>query len=205
MSARSLNKVTLIGNLTRDPELRYTPSGTVVCTFTVATNRDWVDQSGQKQESTEFTRAVAWSKLAEICSQLLRKGRKVYVEGRLQTRDWTTQEGQQRQTTEVVINEMIALGAPTGSVNETMETVGYDGGPMSPEDEVFVPEDVVAAVSDVQTDQKGAGADNNDIDDEGKASNSKKKKNDSDGDKKTVEADNDAESDESVSDDEIPF
>lgn len=109
MAVRSLNKVTLIGNLTRDPELRYTPNGTAVCSFTVATNREWTVESGEKREEAEFTRIVSWNKLAELCSQLLSKGRKVYVEGRLQTRSWTSQDGQQRMATEVVINDMIVL------------------------------------------------------------------------------------------------
>lgn len=107
--ARSLNKVELIGNLTRDPELRYTPQGTAVCTFGLATNRQWVTDSGEKKEDAEFHRIVAWNKLAEICSQLLAKGRKVYVEGRLQTRSWTGQDGAQRTTTEIVINDMLIL------------------------------------------------------------------------------------------------
>lgn len=107
--ARSLNKVTLIGNLTRDPELRYTPQGTAVCTFGIATNRQWTTDAGEKKEDAEFHRAVAWNKLAEICSQLLTKGRKVYVEGRLQTRSWTGQDGNQRTSTEIVINDMIIL------------------------------------------------------------------------------------------------
>jgi len=109
MSSRSLNKVQLIGNLTRDPELRYTPQGTAVCTFGLATNRSWTTDTGEKREETEFHRIVAWNKLAELCSQLLFKGRKVYVEGRLQTRTWAAQDGSQRQTTEVVIEEMIIL------------------------------------------------------------------------------------------------
>jgi single-strand DNA-binding protein len=109
MSVRSLNMVQLIGNLTRDPELRYTPQGTAVCTFGLATNREWTDQERQKQEEAEFHRIVAWHKLAELCSQLLFKGRKVYVEGRLQTRNWKGQDEQERQTTEVVIDNMIIL------------------------------------------------------------------------------------------------
>lgn len=109
MAVRSLNKVQLIGNLTRDPELRYTPNGTAVATFTVATNREWTVESGERREETEFTRVVSWNKLAELCSQLLSKGRKVYVEGRLQTRSWTGQDGNQRTTTEVVISDMIVL------------------------------------------------------------------------------------------------
>lgn len=114
MSARSLNKVLLIGNLTRDPELRYTPQGTAVCTFGLATNREWVDASGQKQEGAEFHNIVAWTKLAEICSQLLFKGRKCYVSGRLQTRSWQGQDGAERSKTEVVIDEMIAFGEGRG-------------------------------------------------------------------------------------------
>lgn len=117
MSARSLNKVMLIGNLTRDPELRYTPQGTAVVTFGLATNREWVDASGQKQESTDFHKIVAWNKLAEICSQLLFKGRKVYVQGRLQTRSWQGQDGNERQTTEIVIDEMIAFGEGKGGAS----------------------------------------------------------------------------------------
>ncbi len=115
MSARSLNRVQLIGNLTRDPELRYTPQGTAVCTIGLATNRTWVpSDGGDRQEETEYHRVVAWAKLAEICSQLLYKGRKVYVEGRLQTRKWTGQDGNEREVTEVVIDNMIALGNPKG-------------------------------------------------------------------------------------------
>jgi single-strand DNA-binding protein len=113
--ARSLNKVELIGNLTRDPELRYTPQGTAVCTFGLATNRQWTTGEGEKKEDAEFHRIVAWNKLAELCAQLLTKGRKAYVEGRLQTRRWTGQDGQERTTTEIVISDMIILdtrGAP---------------------------------------------------------------------------------------------
>lgn len=106
---KSLNRVQLIGNLTRDPELRYTPSGTAVCTFSIATNRSWTLDSGEKKDETEFHRVVAWNKLAEICSQFLTKGRKVYVEGRLTTRSWTSQDGQQKSVTEIVISDMILL------------------------------------------------------------------------------------------------
>ncbi len=107
--ARSLNKVELIGNLTRDPELRYTPQGTAVCTFGLATNRSWVTDSGEKREEADFHRLVAWNKLAELCSQLLTKGRKIYIEGRLSNRSWTAQDGTQRNITEIVINDMIIL------------------------------------------------------------------------------------------------
>lgn len=107
--ARSLNKVMLIGNLTRDPEMRYTPQGTAVCTFGVATNRNWTTENGEKKEDAEFHNIVAWNKLAEICSQFLKKGRKVYVEGRLSTRSWQGQDGSQKQRTEVVISDMVIL------------------------------------------------------------------------------------------------
>src|SRR6266567_3509134 len=109
--AKSLNRVQLIGNLTRDPELRYTPNGNAVCTFGLATNRSWTTDSGEKREETDFHRIVAWNKLAELCSQFLVKGGKVYVEGRLSTRSWTGQDGQQRSTTEVIIDDMILLGS----------------------------------------------------------------------------------------------
>lgn len=125
MSSRSLNKVMLIGNLTRDPELRYTPQGTPVCTFGLATNRSWVPSSGgERQEETEFHRIVAWQKLAELCSQLLFKGRKVYAEGRLQTRNWTSQDGQERTTTEIVIDNMIILDSRRRPGEEGMEGMG---------------------------------------------------------------------------------
>ncbi len=109
MSSRSLNKVILIGNLTRDPELRYTPAGTAVCTIGLATNRSWTTQSGDTKEETEFHRIVAWNKLGELCAQLLAKGRKVYVEGRLATHSWTGQDNVQHTTTEIVIEDMIIL------------------------------------------------------------------------------------------------
>jgi single-strand DNA-binding protein len=107
--ARSLNRVQLIGNLTRDPELRYTPSGAAVCSFGLATNRSWKTDDGQQHEESEFHNIVAWNKLAELCSQFLVKGRKVYVEGRLATREWTGQDGAKRNRTEVVIDDMILL------------------------------------------------------------------------------------------------
>jgi len=123
--ARSLNKVTLIGNLTRDPELRYTPQGTAVCTFGLATNRQWKTDNGEKKEDAEFHRIVAWTKLAEICGQLLKKGRKVFVEGRLQTRKWSGQDGVERQTTEVVITDMMLLDSK-GSSGESFDVTDAD-------------------------------------------------------------------------------
>jgi single-strand DNA-binding protein len=107
---RGVNKVILIGNLGGDPELRSTPSGTSVATFTLATNENWTDKDGSKQERTEWHRIVTWGKLAEICGQYLRKGRQVYIEGRLQTRSWEDKQGNQRKTTEIVAREMQMLG-----------------------------------------------------------------------------------------------
>lgn len=115
MATRSLNKVMLIGNLVRDPELRYTPKNTAVVNFTVATNRSWTDSEGNEQEDAEFTRCVAWGKLAEIVDQIMHKGRKVYVEGRLQTRDWEDNDGNTRRSTEVVADQVIALDPRSSS------------------------------------------------------------------------------------------
>lgn len=106
--ARSLNRVQLIGNLTRDPELRYTPAGNAVCTFSLATNRSWTTDAGEKREETDFHKIVAWNKLAELCSDLLVKGKKIYVEGRLQNREFD-KDGVKKSITEIVIDDMIVL------------------------------------------------------------------------------------------------
>jgi single-strand DNA-binding protein len=109
MARRGVNKVILIGNIGADPELRYTPSGTAVTNFNMATNENWTDNSGDKQAKTEWHRIVVWGRLAEICNQYLRKGSKVYIEGRLQTRSWEGQDGQKKYTTEVVARDMQIL------------------------------------------------------------------------------------------------
>jgi len=110
--ARSLNKVMIIGNLTRDPEARTTPNGVNVTSFGVATNFTWRDPQGNPQEKVEYHNVVAWRKLGEICAQYLKKGRKVYVEGRLQTRDWQDQAGMKHYRTEIIATDMVMLGAP---------------------------------------------------------------------------------------------
>lgn len=110
----SLNRATIIGNLTRDPEVRKTSTGQSVCSFSVATNRNWTGQDGTKQEASDFHNVVAWGKLAEICGQYLTKGRKVYVDGRMQTRDWEGQDGVRRYRTEIVTENMIILDRPAG-------------------------------------------------------------------------------------------
>lgn len=99
-----VNKVILIGNLGKDPEVRYTPGGQAVANFNIATNENWTDKQGQKQERTEWHRIVVWGKAAELCGEYLSKGRQVYIEGRLQTREWNNKEGQKQYTTEVVAN-----------------------------------------------------------------------------------------------------
>ena len=109
MSRGGVNKVILIGNLGADPELKYTPSGVPVVNFSLATSESWTDKSGERQERTEWHRIVLWRKLAEIAGQYLRKGSKIYVEGKLQTRSWDDQSGQKRYTTEVVVNDMQML------------------------------------------------------------------------------------------------
>jgi single-strand DNA-binding protein len=120
--AKSLNKVQLIGNLTRDPELRYTPSGSAVCTFGMATNRSWTTDTGEKHDEPEFHRIVTWNKLAEICSQFLVKGRQVYIEGRLQTRSYTAADNQQKSITEIVADNMILLDRGHGSAAQGSST-----------------------------------------------------------------------------------
>lgn len=105
----NLNKAMIIGNLTRDPEVRTTPNGTSVASFSIATNVIWTDQSGQRQEKAEFHNIVAWRKLADICGQYLRRGSKVYLEGRLQTREWVGQDGVKRYRTEIIAENMIML------------------------------------------------------------------------------------------------
>jgi single-strand DNA-binding protein len=122
----SLNKAMVIGNLTRDPEIRNTPSGQTVASFSVATNLVWNDQSGQQQSKTEFHNIIAWRKLGEICGQYLSKGIKVYIEGRLQTSEWTSPDGNKRQRTEIIADNMIILtpkGSGGGAVNKTEEEI----------------------------------------------------------------------------------
>jgi single-strand DNA-binding protein len=107
---RGLNKVMIIGHVGREPEMRYTPSGRPVTSFSVATSRSWISAEGERREETEWFNVVAWSSLAEICKTHLVKGQQVYIEGRLQTRGWEDEQGKKHFRTEVVANEMILLG-----------------------------------------------------------------------------------------------
>ncbi len=120
----SVNKVILVGNLGRDPEVRFMPNGEAVCNFSIATTDSWKDKAGAKQERTEWHNIVMYRKLAEIAGEYLKKGRPVYVEGRLQTRKWQTKEGQDRYTTEIIADQMQMLGGKdSGGSNAS-----YDGG-----------------------------------------------------------------------------
>ncbi len=110
MAQRSLNKVLLLGNLGRDPEVRYTASGKAVTTFTLATSQRWRDQDGNDQERTEWHRVVAWGRLGEIAGEYLSKGKQVFVEGRIQTREWEDQEGNRRTTVEIIASDIIMMG-----------------------------------------------------------------------------------------------
>lgn len=149
----NLNKAMLIGNLTRDPETKTTPTGQTVTTFGLATNLVWTDSSGEKQKKAEFHNIVAWRKLADICGQYLKKGNKIYIEGRLQTRDWEGQDGVKRYRTEIVADNMIMLdtkgsnsggGASTSSEGEQSSPSGNDfsqpepQNPKDKEDEIKV-------------------------------------------------------------------
>ena len=107
----SVNKVILVGNLGKDPELRYTPSGTAVATFSLATTERYKDREGQKQEKTEWHNIVAWRQLAEICGKFLHKGKQIYIEGKIQTRSYDDRDGNKRYITEIVVDQMQMLGS----------------------------------------------------------------------------------------------
>lgn len=150
----SLNKVHLIGNVTRDPEVRQVSSGQMVCTIGVATNRTWKDQSGSKQEAVEFHNVVCWGRLAEIVGQYLRKGNKVYFEGRLQTRSWENDQGVKQYRTEIVAENMIILTPKSASGSGSP---AYSGGlkaqessaPAASTDDVQFPGEEKIAVEDL--------------------------------------------------------
>lgn len=111
MAERGVNKVILVGRLGADPEMKFTATGTGVCRLSVATSESWTDKDGQKKDRTEWHRVIAWAKLAQICGEYLKKGRQVYVEGRLQTRSWEDKTGNKRYSTEIVANTVQFLGS----------------------------------------------------------------------------------------------
>jgi single-strand DNA-binding protein len=139
-----INKAILVGNLGRDPEVRYTTSGMAVANFSIATSERWKDKnSGEMQERTEWHRIVAWGRLGEICGEYLSKGRQVYIEGRIQTRDWEDRDGNKRYTTEIVASEMKMLGSKEGNSGYkapgSSELPEYDGPPLPEEQDDDIP------------------------------------------------------------------
>jgi single-strand DNA-binding protein len=137
-----LNRVMIIGRLTRDPELRSLPSGRSVASFSVATNRQWTDQSGQKQKQVEYHNIVAWARLAETASQYLRKGAQVYVEGHLQTRDWTAQDGSKKNRTEIICDNFIMLGSKPSNFEPSSGSAPQSSGPSEVVEEEIKVEDI---------------------------------------------------------------
>lgn len=144
----------LIGNLTRDPELRYTPGGMAVASFGLATNRVWVTKQGERKEDAQFHRIVAWNKLAELCSQLLSKGRRVYVDGRIQYREYNDQENNKKQIAEIVIDDMVILdnkgnGSNADHDDHMIANFSEEAQPIAAEevagviDDIIIPDDVV--------------------------------------------------------------
>ncbi len=145
----SVNKVILLGRLGQDPELKYTPGGSPVCNFSMATTESWTDKSGQKQEKTEWHRIVVWGKLAELCNQYLAKGRQAFVEGRLQTRSWDDKEGNKRYTTEIMANTVQFIGGATANNNNTQNVDSSYAQPAAPTQEYAVANDAHFAADDI--------------------------------------------------------
>lgn len=149
---RSVNKVILIGNLTRDPELRQTPNGQNVTTFGLATNREWTTKDGQRNNSAEFHECVAWAHLAEICQKFLKKGNLIYVEGYLKTRSWDSPEGVKKFKTEIVVQDMIRLekrpagvqdvANETNAAPETTQETAPEDEPLPPSEESAIEKDL---------------------------------------------------------------
>lgn len=132
----SVNKAIILGNLGRDPELRHTPGGKAVATLRVATNEVWTDQSGERQERTEWHTVVVWGRQAENCNQYLKKGRTVYVEGRLSTRKWQDKEGKDRYTTEVVADRVQFIGGGSGGGGRDFEDQSLEPPPPGGNDDI---------------------------------------------------------------------
>lgn len=156
MPSRCLNRVMLIGNLTRDPELRYTPAGMAVVSFGLATNRVWMTKQGEKKEDAQFHRIVAWNKLAELCSQLLSKGRRVYVDGRIQYREYVDAENNKKQISEIVIDDMVILdNKGVGGANVESHEDDLSAGPVDVAsdaiEDIVIPDDVVDAPAAPET------------------------------------------------------
>lgn len=150
----SVNKVILLGRLGQDPELKYTPGGSAVCNFSLATTEAWTDKQGQKQEKTEWHRVVVWGKLAELCNQYLAKGRQAFLEGRLQTRSWDDKEGNKKYTTEILASTVQFIGGATANNNSTAnntnnQTVDSSYNQAAPAQEYQVANDASFAADDI--------------------------------------------------------
>ncbi len=165
MPSRCLNRVMLIGNLTRDPELRYTPAGMAVVSFGLATNRVWTTKQGERKEDAQFHRIVAWNKLAELCSQLLSKGRRVYVDGRIQYREYIDQENNRKQIAEIVIDDMIIIDNKhntdshndvEGDLSSDQTEVAINEVQESPIEDIVIPDDLgeIPVVEEKKEDKK---------------------------------------------------
>lgn len=146
----SVNKVILLGRLGQDPELKYTPGGSAVCNFSLATTEAWTDKQGQKQEKTEWHRVVVWGKLAELCNQYLAKGRQAFLEGRLQTRSWDDKDGNKRYTTEILASTVQFIGGATASNNGANIDSSYSQAPAAaPAQEYQISSDASFAADDI--------------------------------------------------------
>lgn len=145
----SVNKVILLGRLGQDPELKYTPGGSPVCNFSLATTESWTDKSGQKQEKTEWHRVVVWGKLAELCNQYLSKGRQAFLEGRLQTRAWDDKDGNKRYTTEILASTVQFIGGPSANANQSTGVDHSYAQPAAPQPEYQIASDASFAADDI--------------------------------------------------------
>lgn len=166
MSSKSLNKVELIGNLTRDPELKYTPQGTAVCDIGLATNRSWTTPTGEIREDVQFHKIVAWRKLAELAGQLLKKGRKVYIEGSLAYRKYVGKDGVERTTTEIVMNDFILMdnkSASTSNVAEVNASESNSAKANATSNEASAPSDDFSVEDLTAIDEQSSGASDDDI------------------------------------------
>lgn len=183
MASRSLNRVMLIGNLTRDPELKYTQAGTAICTFGVATNRTWKTQDGQTKEDVQYHRIVSWQKLAELCGKLLSKGSKVFLEGRITYRTFTARDGQEKSITEIILDDFIVFtyGKRTSTDFQASQTE-------RPESEVKIEEK-----KEEEEEEKG------------KESNKEKEQEKGKKDKKQEEETETEENDQNINPEDIPF
>lgn len=183
MASRSLNRVMLIGNLTRDPELKYTQAGTAICTFGVATNRTWKTQDGQTKEDVQYHRIVSWQKLAELCGKLLSKGSKVFLEGRITYRTFTARDGQEKSITEIILDDFIVFtyGKRTSTDFQASQTE-------RPESEVKIEEK-----KEEEEEEKG------------KESNKEKEQEKGKKDKKQEEETETEENDQDINPEDIPF